>query len=215
MTLLDDDFPNRALGHRFPWSLYHRELTRRIAAILHEHGGAPRVLIVGCGMEGEIRGQPSKAEVVGCDLDARAVEACRRAYPNGEARFAVCPDAYSLPVGGPFDTPFDVVLAKEVVEHVLEPERWAARLSERLRQGGSLILTTPNYGRFSTLPILERTVLEWIARRQGFTRAHLHPTRFDRARLERLDVGPGMQLVSVQRALTGWSLLGHWRRRAS
>jgi hypothetical protein len=105
-----------------------------------------------------------------------------------------------------------VVIAKEVVEHTLEPARWARALSARLAEGGTLLLTTPNYGRLSTLPLIEATVLEWLARRDGFSRRHIHPTKFDKRRLEALDVGPGMRLVSVRRTLTGWSLLGTWRR---
>ena len=107
---------------------------------------------------------------------------------------------------------FDVVVAKEVIEHVLEPARWAQVLAARVRPGGTLVLTTPNYGRFSTLPLLESTVLEWIARRDGFSRRHIHPTKFDRRRLEQLDVGPGMRLLSVDRTRTGWALVGRWRR---
>ena len=207
-----DYFSNHGRRDRFPWSLYHRPLTRPIARAIAAHGSSPRVLIVGCGLEMSIDGAPAGTQFFGCDLDARAIEECRRQRPDLSERFATCPGPYELPTEEAFSAPFDVVVAKEVVEHVLEPGRWARGLSARLRPGGTLLLTTPNYGRLSTLPLVESTVLEWLARRDGFSRRHIHPTKFDVARLRALDVGDDMRLLSVERTFTGWSLLGTWRR---
>lgn len=205
-----DYFSNHQRRHRLPWSLYHRPLTRRIAHVLERYGASPRVLIVGCGLEATIDGAPADARFYGCDLDARAVQACQDAYPDRTEHFAICPSPYELPRGPGFDERFDVVIAKEVIEHTLHPEKWAQALSARLAPGGSLVLTTPNYGRLSSLPLLESTVLEWLARRDGYSRRDIHPTKFDKGRLERLDVGSGMKLVSVERSFTGWSLFGVW-----
>ncbi|HVH46827.1 MAG TPA: class I SAM-dependent methyltransferase [Labilithrix sp.] len=212
MAIAAEYFSNHQRKDRLPWSLYHRPLTRRLARAIEAHGSSPRVLIVGCGLEDAIDGAPAGTTFYGCDLDERAIAACRAANPDRADRFAVCPSPYELPNDAGFTTPFDVVLAKEVVEHTLEPERWAAGLSSRLKPGGTLLLTTPNYGRFSTLPVLESTVLEWLARRDGFSRRDIHPTKFDKARLAALDVGPDMRLVAIERSLTGWALLGKWRR---
>ena len=209
-----DYFSNHHRRERLPWSLYHRPLTRRIARIIGEHGPSPRVLIVGCGLEATIEGAPAGARFYGCDLDDRAIRACQEAYPERAERFAVCPTPYDLPRGSGFDELFDVVLAKEVIEHTFEPERWGRALAARLAPGGSLVLTTPNYGRLSTLPLLESTVLEWLARRDGFSRREIHPTKFDKARLEALDLGRDMRRISVERSLSGWSLFGVWRRTA-
>jgi len=211
----DDYFSNHGRKDRFPWSLYHRPLTRPIARTIAEYGAPAKVLIVGCGLEMDIPGAPPGTVFYGCDVDARAIEACRRASPSSAGRFAVCPGPYELPTEGELDRPFDVIVAKEVVEHVLEPERWAQVLARRLVPGGLLVLTTPNYGRLSTLPVLEYTLLELLARRDGFSRRHIHPTKFDAARLRDLDVGPEMRLLSVRRTFTGWALIGIWRRDAS
>jgi SAM-dependent methyltransferase len=206
-------FVNHDRRQRWPWSLYHRALERPIAEEIARHGASPRVLMVGCGTETSIAGARGWPQFFGCDLDPRAVETCRQREPANASRFAVCPAPYALPSGGAFDVPFDVVLAKEVIEHVLEPDRWARALSSRLVAGGALVLTTPNYGWTSTLPLIERTVLEWFARRDGYSRAHIHPTKFDRRSFARLDVGDDMRLVSVQKApVTAWSLIGIWHR---
>jgi 2-polyprenyl-3-methyl-5-hydroxy-6-metoxy-1,4-benzoquinol methylase len=208
-----DYFTNHARKDRFPWSFYHRALTRPIARAIAAHGSHPRVLIVGCGLESTIPDVPDDTEFFGCDLDPRAIEQCQTKHPKSADHYAVCPSPYDLPTSGEFSAPFDVVVAKEVIEHTLEPSRWAKALAARLVKGGTLLLSTPNYGRFSTLPIIESTVLELIARRQGFSRRHIHPTKFDRQRLAELDLGPEMKLTSVKKTrFTGWSLLGTWQR---
>jgi SAM-dependent methyltransferase len=46
-----------------------------------------------------------------------------------------------------FATSFDVVIASEVFEHVLEPEKLAANIRRHMRPGSVLVVTTPNgYG---------------------------------------------------------------------
>lgn len=204
-------FVNHARRRRLPWSLYHRELEWRLARILRARPGRPRVLVVGCGLDPLVAG--AEADYHACDLDPRAVEACRSLHPSMAERIAVNPDPYRLPDQGALAGDFDVIVAKEVIEHTEEPERWARTLAARVAPGGELLLTTPNYGRLSTLALLERTVLEWVARRDGYTRRHIHPSRFDRRRLAKLDLGPGIEFVEIQTAFTGWTLLGRWRRR--
>jgi 2-polyprenyl-3-methyl-5-hydroxy-6-metoxy-1,4-benzoquinol methylase len=211
MTASGDYFSNHARHTRFPWSLYHAPLAAAIAGALRSRP-APRVLVVGCGLEPTIPGAPPATIFYACDLDARAVDACRAAHPELADRIAVCPSTYELPDARAFQEGFDVVVAKEVVEHVDDPARWARALAQRVAVGGELILTTPNYGRLSTLPLLEATLLEWVARRDGFSRRHIHPSRFDRKRLAALSVGDGMELVSVKVTTFGWALVGRWRR---
>ena len=207
-------FANHDRRTRFPWSLYHRELSRRLADAIAAHGPDPRVLVVGCGLEPFVEGGPPRAIYHGCDLDARAIAECRRRYPDMAGRLAACPSPLELPADGAFAAPFDVVLAKEVIEHLADPIPWARALARRVAIGGELLLTTPNYGRFSTLPLLERTVLQWIARRDGYTREDIHPSRFDRGRLAALPLDAGMALIEVRTARTGWTLFGRWRRVA-
>src|SRR5580692_11667793 len=117
-------FENHRRRVRFPWSLYHRDLARRLAAIVRGSGHAPRVLVVGCGLEPFVDGGPADATYYGCDIDPRTIDACRAAYPEMRERLAVCPSGDALPDVGAFRELFDVVVAKEVVEHVLTPTPW-------------------------------------------------------------------------------------------
>jgi SAM-dependent methyltransferase len=147
----------------------------------------------------------------GADLDSASIDACRALYPELAARLGTCPGAYELPAESAFDVEFDAIVAKEVIEHLDDPDRWVRGLAARLAPGGELLLTTPNYGRFSTLPLLESTLLELVARRDGYSRRHIHPSRFTRERLEKLPVPPGLERVEVESTWTGWALFGRWR----
>jgi len=146
----------------------------------------------------------------GADVDEASIAECRACYPELAPRLAVCPGPYELPAGDAFEEPFDAIIAKEVIEHLEEPERWARSLAKRLAPGGELLITTPNYGRFSTLPLLEGTLLELVARLDGYSRKHIHPSRFTRTRLEELPVP--LELLEVESTWTGWALFGRWRK---
>ena len=72
------------------------------------------------------------------------------------------------------------------------------------RPGGCQQLSTPNYGGV-TLPLIENTFLELVARTKGFSRKGIHPTKFSRTRLRRLLES---QLLDVKIGTTpGWLAL--------
>jgi SAM-dependent methyltransferase len=206
-------FANHSRRSRFPWSLYHRELELRLAAAVRELRPEARVLVVGCGLEPFVPGAEGPV-YYGADLDPASIAACRARHPEFAARLAVCPDPYELPRDGSFDIAFDAIVAKEVIEHLHEPERWMVTLADRLTTGGELLVTTPNYGTFSTLPLLEATLLELLARRDGYSRKHIHPSRFTRDRLRALSM-PGMALIQLESTLTQWALFARWRKVAA
>jgi SAM-dependent methyltransferase len=204
-------FANHERRRRFPWSLYHRDLEQRLAnAIRSLRGNAPAVLVVGCGLEPFVPGVEGPT-YHGADVDPESIQRCRELYPPLANRLATCPSPYELPNGGAFDVQFDAIVAKEVIEHLHEPERWLAALAQRLNTGGELLITTPNYGGFSTLPLLEATLLELLARRDGYSRKHIHPSRFTRRRLEGLSI-PGLQPFRVETTATGWALFARARK---
>jgi hypothetical protein len=91
---------------------------------------------------------------------------------------------------------------------VLAWPTWLVGMRKLLAPGGRLWLSTPNYGE-PWLPALESTVLELVARRDGFSRRDIHPTRFSRRSLERGMTAAGFDDVRVRTtptrlALTAW-----------
>jgi SAM-dependent methyltransferase len=222
-----DYFANHARARKFPWTLYHapleRDLARWLGEVVAEH---PRgdVLVVGCGLlheldqisaapsgaaarsggAGPCDGAPEGVRVTVCDIDARAVDAVMRRGDRRVVRGEVVAPERPIELGR-----FDAIYAKEVVEHVLAWPEWLAGLRRALVPGGRLWLSTPNYGE-PWLPALEATALELIARRSGFSRADLHPTRFSRGALARGLRGLGFDDVRVRAtptrlALTAWA----------
>jgi SAM-dependent methyltransferase len=203
-----DYFANHARARQFPWTLYHQPLERDLGKFLRlvatEHP-AGEVLIVGCGLLHELDAAPGGLRFHVVDIDDRAVSAVRaRNDPRITDGTVVAPEA-AIDLG----RPFAAIYAKEVVEHVLAWPSWLVGLRRALVPGGRLWLSTPNYGE-PWLPALESTVLELVARRAGFSRRELHPTRFARGSLARGLRAAGFEEVEVKvtptrLALTSWA----------
>jgi SAM-dependent methyltransferase len=201
-----DYFENHRRARQFPWTLYHRPLERDLQKFLAQvPGDAPLVLVVGCGLLHELDAAPPGMRFVVADIDQRAVDAVLdRRDPRIASGIVVPPEA---PIEA--DTQFAAIYAKEVVEHVLAWPAWLAGMRRLLVPGGQLWLSTPNYGE-PWLPALESTVLELVARRSGFTRRDIHPTRFSRRALERGLVAAGFddvraRVTSTRLAITAWA----------
>ena len=206
-----DYFENHARARQFPWTLYHQPLERDLAKFLRqvatEHPSG-EVLVVGCGLLHEIDAAPSGLTFHVADVDERAVEAV---LARGDLRITggtVVPP--EQPLDGYFGRRFAAIYAKEVVEHVLAWPAWLAGLRRALVPSGRLWLSTPNYGE-PWLPALESTVLEVIARRSGFSRRDIHPTRFSKASLARGLRSAGFEQVEVRATPTRLALMS-WAR---
>ena len=103
-----------------------------------------RVLDAGCG-EGygsEILAG-SGGSVVGVDLEVPVVRRASERYPSAEFRAG---DIGSLPFP---DASFDAVVSLQVIEHVRDPSRFLQECSRVLRDGGTIVLSTPNRLTFS------------------------------------------------------------------
>ena len=205
-----DYFANHARARQFPWTLYHAPLEKNLADFLrqvsaeHERG---EVLVVGCGLLHEIDAAPSGLRFHVVDIDARAVDAV---LSRNDIRITggtvVEPET---PIDQSLRKTFAGIYAKEVVEHVLGWPAWLAGLRRALVPSGRLWLSTPNYGE-PWLPALESTILEVIARRDGFSRKDIHPTRFSKRTLSRGLVSAGFESVTcsatpTRLALTAWA----------
>jgi SAM-dependent methyltransferase len=208
MTSQPDYFENHQRGRQFPWTLYHAPLERDLDSFLHraaEEHPEGNVLVVGCGLLHEIDTAPPGLRYTVVDIDPRAVEAVlARKDPRIEGGHVVEPEAV-IDLG----RTFDAIYAKEVIEHIHAWPTWLVGLRRALVPGGRLWLSTPNYGE-PWLPALESTILELVARRSGFSRRHIHPTRFSKKSLARglesagfVDVHAAVS--STRLAITAWA----------
>jgi SAM-dependent methyltransferase len=211
--MTDDYFANHARARQFPWTLYHRPLERDLGRFLGEVAAehpAGEVLIVGCGLLHELDAAPAGLAFHVADIDERAVAAVLgRGDPRITGGTVVAAET-AIDLG----RRFAAIYAKEVVEHVRAWPAWLAGLRRALVPRGRLWLSTPNYGE-PWLPAIEATVLEVVARRSGFSRRELHPTRFSRGALARGLRGAGFDEVAVKVTPTRLALMSWARAPAS
>jgi 2-polyprenyl-3-methyl-5-hydroxy-6-metoxy-1,4-benzoquinol methylase len=204
-----DYFVNHARARRFPWSLYHQpiesDLERFLGSVAARGGG--RVLVIGCGLLQELDHAPAGLSFTAVDIDPRVIEVVSLwKDPRIEAARVVAADGNLRELDGA--GAFDAIYAKEVIEHIVAYPEYLERLRHMLRPGGALWLSTPNYGE-PWLPLLERTVLEWVARRSGFSRRHIHPSRFTRRTLAGALGAAGFGGIKVRPVVTRLALVAH------
>ncbi len=116
------------------------ELNRRVVKMIapaHEK----RILEIGCGIGRTVSYIDGCREFIGTDLSEEAVSQANREFANRpDVRFFVM-DAMNLEFE---DDYFDVVIAKEVIEHLLQPELALREAFRVLKHDGVLLLTSPN-----------------------------------------------------------------------
>jgi SAM-dependent methyltransferase len=208
MTAQPDYFANHERARQFPWTLYHQPLERDLDGFLHrvaEEHPEGNVLVIGCGLLHEIDTAPPGLHYTVADIDPRAVEAV---MSRGDARIVA---GKVVPAEEPLDE--HVSGPKEVIEHIHAWPTWLTGIRRVLVPGGRLWLSTPNYGE-PWLPALESTVLEVVARRSGFSRRHIHPTRFSKRSLARGLDAAGFrdvhtQVTTTRLAITAWAQAPH------
>jgi SAM-dependent methyltransferase len=201
MTETVDYFSNHQLKLRFPWRLYHRPIVQELGNALGTCGGA-EVLNVGSGPFfefSELAG--TRKHFTLCDIDPRAIQLATELHASQLRGADVITPNAPLPYAS---QTFDAVVSMDVVEHILDPLPWLREVLRVLKPGGLLFLTTPNYGSRS-LRLLENTLLEAIARAQGFSRAGLHPTKLDAPKLEKLLEHAGAS-STIRPIAFGWVL---------
>ncbi len=207
-----DYFENHRLKLRFPWSLYHEPIVAALGAALGSSLGA-EVLNVGSGPFFELGDVDATGRrITACDIDPRAIELARKLHGDRlHAADVVTPGA-PLPYA---DGHFDLVVSMDVIEHVKEPGLlpWLHEVKRVTKPGGLVFLTTPNYAS-KTLTLLENTALELVARRQGFSRKEIHPSKFTPVRLRSMLVEAGFGRIDLTPISFGWVLAALARRPA-
>lgn len=209
MSSDSDYFVNHRRSRRFPWSVYHapleHDLSRFLLQVVEEHPDG-HVLVVGCGLLHEIDTAPNRLRFTVVDIDQRALDAvASRSDPRVAEVVAVRPEE-------PIDLGrrFCAVYAKEVVEHVVRWRPWLEGLRDSLVPGGRMWLSTPNYGE-PWLAAIESTILEIVARRSGYSRRSLHPTRFSKKTLAEGLLTSGFEDVHVRATRTRLALIASAR----
>lgn len=200
MTETVDYFSNHRLKLRFPWRLYHGPIVRALGQFVRRVPG-PRILNLGSGPFFDLESIDTEGkELTLADIDPRAMRLARELH--GER---IC-GADVIVAGDPLPYPdahFDGLVSMDVIEHVPDPAAWLTEAFRVVRPGGCVFITTPNYASRS-LVLLERTVLEVIARAQGFSRRDLHPSKLDAVELRRLIEGAGAQRTAIATIAFGW-----------
>lgn len=144
---------------------------------------SPRVLDYGCA-HGHYTMPLAKTfpmgEFVGLDISQRAVEAAR----SWAEKDAVQNASFIQMFEGVLDTqePFDIIIAGEVLEHVIDPFAQLEAWRKALKPGGCLIITTP-YGRWEH----SGTV--------AFRTGREHMFHFERADIEEICAGSPCEIA--------------------
>jgi SAM-dependent methyltransferase len=137
------------------------------------HRLKPRqVLDIGCGAGTQLTFPLATAfpevEILGTDEDESSLDWARRHAPAPNLRFLA-------PGELPPDRRFDLVIASEVLEHVIDPPGFLDQLRARLAPAARLIITVPNgYGVFEAMALVE--ALLHLSGLQGVLR-RLKPAR--------------------------------------
>lgn len=175
-------FKNHSRATWFPWSIYHGPLFTSLIYFLKSNDvDRKKILVIGPGelQEMELLIQLG-FELSILDIDPRVIDHLQKKYPTHISRAFLVDDHFN---NYPENESFDIIYAKEVIEHFEEPKRFFAKIYEVLKKGGRLWVSTPNYG-FFLLPLIENTILEFIARISGFSRKHIHPTKYSLNKLQ-------------------------------
>jgi len=128
-------------------NVYNIRLMRRL---LPNQSGL-RVLDVGC-CYGHITQAIADLghDVVGIDLEPTYIDRAKTLYPR--LRFELLSATESLdvvtPPGG-----FDVIVATEVIEHLVAPQRFLRNMHAALKPGGVILVSTPYHGYLKNLAI--------------------------------------------------------------
>jgi 2-polyprenyl-3-methyl-5-hydroxy-6-metoxy-1,4-benzoquinol methylase len=198
----DDYFNNHQLGDRWPFTIYHRPIEHSLAQHVNLAASiaAPRnaaVLVFGCGLFHEARLFPQNTTITLVDCDPRLLAPLNSRLPSGLVKEIIITDSYEE-LDHRLEAGFDLIIAKEVIEHIVEAPRYLSLFYKKLRTQGMLWLSTPNYGDWP-LPIIENTFLELVARTRGFSRKDIHPNKYAEEKLRNELLAAGFEDMCIDK----------------
>jgi ubiquinone/menaquinone biosynthesis C-methylase UbiE len=174
------DYDSRAFDSWIPLQRYwQRARFRVIRGMVDGHG---RILDIGCGSSRILASLP---QAVGLDMQIRKLR-----WMRAPGRQLVAGSLLELPFA---DRSFDAVICSEVIEHIPTEAIDLTDMVRVLRPGGTLVLGTPDYGRWiwRTLENLYKKVFP-----QGYATEHINP--YTRRSLRREIEGMGLTVQDVQ-----------------
>lgn len=98
-----------------------------------------RLLEVGCGLGHLLGWLAGEHRVYGTDINAWALARARQNVPDGQFLLMSAEDLSAF-----CGASFNIVIAKHVVEHLINPEDAISEMSRVLSPGGLLLMATPN-----------------------------------------------------------------------
>lgn len=182
-----DYFENHSVVVRWPFTLYHKPIEKSLTKTLLKvkknlANRKIKILIFGCGMFHESHLFSPEMELTLVDADPRLSEPLKKKLGTHlNYRIVISDQVTELEKN--LTGPYDLIIAKEVIEHITNAEEYLKLFYRVLNDRGHLWLSTPNYGDWS-LPFIERTFLEMIARIKGFSRKHIHPNKYTDQKLQ-------------------------------
>ncbi len=135
----DEDYFRELYGDVPSQTRFDRGRDDRVVALAERHAPSDDgpVLDIGCGYGYLLERFRGRRTLVGIDLSTHAAERARARLPEALILQA------DVQRGLPFDKPFDVVLAINVVEHLPDPEAGVRSLAEVLNPGGVCVVHLP------------------------------------------------------------------------
>jgi SAM-dependent methyltransferase len=179
------DYDHRAFDSVVPLQRYWQRTRHRI--ILGFLSAAPSpshatVLDIGCGSSRIIQDLP---EAIGLDILMPKLRFLRDRHSR-----LVRGSIFSLPFP---DDVFDVLICSEVIEHIPDAPPVFEEMTRVLRTGGTLILGTPDYGRWLWW------VLEWLyGKILPGAYAHEHITHYTQASLRQRILAYGYAIQELR-----------------
>ena len=208
MPKLEEYYSNHSRAFKFPWSIYHEplleDLKKAISSI--ENPSGKSALVIGPGDFFEFQNLNEKGFKVSIlDIDPRVIEKSKHQLGNKIENYFLVDENFN---GYPEET-FDLIYAKEVIEHIPDTKKFLANLLSLGHANSLFWLSTPNYGDW-VLPFIEKTFLEIVARLSGFSRKGIHPRPFSKQTLSEAFETSGFSIEAVNKmplklSLTIWA----------